>query len=148
MTDKLFAESEAAALEQLHAQGLTDGLPVVIPTDERVARMVLCTGQAAELTLGDMGPAGGSATIEKIAVAAVMAGCLPDHMPVVIAAIEAIINPAFDLTEMQATTHCTAPLILGMGPREPRVAALPLGLARWGLAFVPTRVSGAPFDWQ
>jgi len=135
MTDKLFAESEAAALEQLHAQGLTDGLPVVIPTDERVARMVLATGQAAELTLGDMGPAGGSATIEKIAVAAVMAGCLPDHMPVVIAAIEAIINPAFDLTEMQATTHCTAPLILVNGPARAACGGIASGFGALGPGF-------------
>ena len=59
MTARLMAASEADALELMHARGLTDGLPVVIPTVERVARMVLATGQAAELTIGDMGPAGG-----------------------------------------------------------------------------------------
>jgi hypothetical protein len=63
-----------------------------------------------------MGPGRGVATVEKVAVAAVMAGCLPDHMPVVVAAVRAVIDPVFDLTEMQATTHCTAPLILVNGP--------------------------------
>ena len=63
MSDYLTAESEIEALEWLHDQGLTDGLPVVIPTPERVDRLVLATGQPADLTLGAMGPAGGAATI-------------------------------------------------------------------------------------
>jgi len=110
VTDHLYAEDESAAVERLHALGCTDGLPVIVPTPDRVARLVLATGQDGDMVLGTMGPGGGIATIEKLAVAAVMAGCLPDHMPVVIAAAQAVIDPAFDLTEMQSTTHCTAPL--------------------------------------
>ena len=68
------------------------------------------------MMLGTMGPANGMATLEKVAVAAVMAGCLPDYMPLVVAALKAVIDPRFDLTEMQATTHCTAPLIIVNGP--------------------------------
>ena len=64
------------------------------------------------MLLGTMGPGHGVATIQNVAVAAVMAGCLPDYMPVVVAAVKAVIDPEFDLTEMQATTHCTAPLII------------------------------------
>ncbi len=116
MTDLLTAADEAAALEDLHERGLTDGLPVVIPTPARVSRMVLASGQEADMVLGTMGPAGGIATMEKVAVAAVMAGCLPDYMPVVVAAVKAVIDPVFDLTEMQATTHCTAPLMIVNGP--------------------------------
>lgn len=112
----LEAPDEGAALEQLHDLGCTDGLPVVIPTPERVDRMVLASGLDADLVLGELGPALGVATIEKIATAAVMAGCLPDHMPLVVAAVRAIADPRFDLTEMQATTHNTAPLILVNGP--------------------------------
>ena len=112
----LSATDESAALEQLHELGCTDGLPVIIPTPERVARMVLASGYDAELALGSMGPGGGVASIEKIAVAAVMAGCKADYMPVVLAAARAVIDPRFDLTEMQATTHCTAPLIIVNGP--------------------------------
>jgi hypothetical protein len=81
-----------------------------------VGRMVLASGQQADMVLGTMGPGHGTASIEKIAVAAVMAGCLPDYMPVVLAAVKAVIDPVFDLTEMQATTHCTAPLIIVNGP--------------------------------
>ena len=116
MTDLLSAGDEAAALEDLHNRGCTDGLPVVIPTRERVTRMVLASGQDADMVLGTMGPGHGIATIEKVAVAAVMAGCLPDYMPVVVAAVKAVIDPIFDLTEMQATTHCTAPLVIVNGP--------------------------------
>ncbi|MBT4523042.1 MAG: hypothetical protein HOC23_23820 [Halieaceae bacterium] len=116
MSDLLSAVDEAAALEDLHERGCTDGLPVIIPTADRVKRMVLACGQEADMVLGVMGPGQGTATIEKVAVAAVMAGCLPDYMPVVVAAAKAVIEPVFDLTEMQATTHCTAPLIIVNGP--------------------------------
>lgn len=116
MTDMLSAQDEEAALEDLHARGCTDGLPVIIPTAERVRRMVLASGQEADMVLGTMGPGHGTATIEKVAIAAIMAGCLPDYMPVVLAAVKAVIDPVFDLTEMQATTHCTAPLIIVNGP--------------------------------
>ncbi|MEM8932101.1 MAG: hypothetical protein AAGE94_13055, partial [Acidobacteriota bacterium] len=115
-TELLTAVDEAAALEALHERGCTDGLPVIIPTPERVDRMVLASGMDADMVLGVMGPGNGVATVEKVAVAAVMAGCLPDYMPVVVAAVRAVIAPVFDLTEMQATTHCTAPLILVNGP--------------------------------
>jgi hypothetical protein len=116
VTEMLSAFDEEAALEDLHIRRCTDGLPVVIPTAERVRRMVLASGQDGDLGLGTMGPGHGMATIEKVAVAAVMAGCLTDYMPVVLAAVKAVIDPVFDLTEMQATTHCTAPLVIVNGP--------------------------------
>ena len=124
MSTLLSAANEEDALEQLHAARCTDGLPVVIPTTARVARMVLAGGLDGDLTIGEMGPLGGVATVEKIAVAAVMAGCLPDYFPVVLAACRAICQPAFDLAEMQSTTHCIAPLIIVNGP-----ARLACGLA-------------------
>ncbi|MEM9521796.1 MAG: hypothetical protein AAGA37_20980 [Actinomycetota bacterium] len=116
MSDLLTADDEVAALEQLHELGCTDGLPVVIPTPERVERMVLAVGHPAETALGEMGPLQGVCTVEKLAAAAVMAGCLPDHMPIVVAAALAMMDPAFDLAEVQGTTHSTAPLIIVNGP--------------------------------
>ncbi len=116
MAQLFSAGDEADAVEQLHELGCTDGLPVVVPTPARVDRMALASGMDRELVLGEMGPGKGIATIEKVAVAGVMAGCLPDYMPVVVAAVRAVIDPAFDLTEMQSTTHCTAPLIIVNGP--------------------------------
>lgn len=115
-TPLLSAVDEHSALEQLHEMGCTDGLPVVIPTADRVARMVLASGYDGDLVLGEIGPQMGVATIEMVATAAVMAGCLPDYMPVVLAAVQAVIDPVFDLAEMQSTTHCTAPLIIVNGP--------------------------------
>ena len=116
MTALLDADDEAAALDYLHANDCTDGLPVVTPTPERVERMVLASGLDADLDLGSMGPGGGAATVAKIAANAVMAGCLPDYMPVVLAGIKAILQPEFDLAEMQSTTHCIAPLMIVNGP--------------------------------
>ena len=112
----LKSASEFDAVEDLHALGCTDGLPVVVPTPKRVARMVLAMGLEGNLSLGEMGPGGGAATIEKIAISAVMAGCLPDYAPVVLAAVRAVIDKRFDLSEMQSTTHCTAPLMIVNGP--------------------------------
>ena len=106
---------EEQAQEWLHANRCTDGLPVIIPTPERVERMVLASGLDGDLTLGTMGPGGGAATVEKVAANAVMAGALPDHLPVILAAVQAILQPEFDLGEMQSTTHCTAPLIIVNG---------------------------------
>ena len=84
MADTLSALDEEAALEELHNRGCTDGLPVVIPTAERVSRMVLASGLEGDMMLGTMGPGHGIATVEKVAIAAVMAGCKPDYMPVVL----------------------------------------------------------------
>ncbi len=107
---------EESAVEALHQQGCTDGLPVVVPTPARVARMVLATGMDSDLLLGQIGPLFGAATVEKIAIAAVMAGCLPDHVPVVVAALRAMMKPEFDLAEVQSTTHAISPLVIVNGP--------------------------------
>lgn len=110
------AADEAAALDELHELGCTDGLPVVIPTPERVDRFVLASGLDGDAVLGELGPLGGVATVAQVAANAVMAGCLPDHLPIVIAAVRAVAQPEFDLGEMQSTTHCTAPLVIVHGP--------------------------------
>jgi len=116
MSTTLQAVDEYTAVEQLHELGCTDGLPVIVPTPERVTRMVLATGYDADLVLGDMGPNMGQCTIEKLAACAVMAGCLPDHAPIVVAAARAVLDPVFDLTEVQATTHAISPLLIVNGP--------------------------------
>jgi len=141
MADLLTAADESAALEDLHTRGFTDGLPVIIPTPVRVSRMVLASGLEADMVLGTMGPGHGIATIEKVAVAAVMAGCLPDYMPVVLAAVKAVIDPVFDLTEMQATTHCTAPLIIKW-PRQTQLWTYFIQLRCFG-----AWPSGERFHW-
>ena len=112
----LTARDEADALEQLHQLGCTDGLPVVIPTPERVARFVLAAVEDPTTSLGVMGPIGAHTTIEKVATNAVMAGCEADHMPIVVAAVRALLQPEYDLSEAQSTTHSTTPLVVVSGP--------------------------------
>ncbi len=128
----LTVADELGAVELLHELGCTDGLPVIAPTPERVDRMVLATGLDGGDVLGEMGPLMGAATVEKVAIAAVMAGCSPDHIPVVVAAIRAICQPAFDLREMQATTHCTAPLLIVNGPARNACGGIASGFGVMG----------------
>ena len=71
MSDFLEAENEERALEQLHEMDCTDGLPVVIPTSDRVVKFILASGLDGDMVLGELGPAMGIATVEKVAVAAV-----------------------------------------------------------------------------
>jgi hypothetical protein len=84
--DLLEATDEAAALELLHRLGCTDGLPVVVPTRDRVDRMILASGLDGDQSLGVLGPGIRAATVELVATAAVMAGCETDLAPLVVGA--------------------------------------------------------------
>ncbi len=103
-------------LERLHAAGVTDGLQVVIPTRERVERAVAACGRAADEVVARVAPALGLATVEKIAVNAVMAGCRPEYLPVVIAGVQALCDDAFDLVGISGTTDAVAPIFIVNGP--------------------------------
>src|SRR5438552_6040194 len=103
-------------LEVWFERGVTDGLPVVPPTRERVERMLAATGRPRETLVAEVPPNYGRATVEKIAVNAVMAGCRPEYLPVVIAAVDAICDPAFDLHGVSATTNAPTPLVVINGP--------------------------------
>ena len=98
-------DSPEAVFDHVMSQGWGDGLPVVPPTEERVRAMVDGSGLPPAHLVGAMGPAKGEATVEKIAINAVMAGCLPEYMPVVVAAVEAICEPEFNLDGVQSTTN-------------------------------------------
>jgi hypothetical protein len=78
--------------------------------------MVEASGRASDDVLGRVAPAWGEASVEKVAVNAIMAGCDPAFMPVVVAAVEALCDPAFNLYSVQATTHPVAPLVVVNGP--------------------------------
>jgi hypothetical protein len=94
----------------------SDGLPVVAPTRARVAEAVEASGRNASDLIGLVPPNYGRATVEKIAVNAVMAGCRPEYLPVVIAAVAAVCDEAFDLHGVAATTNAPAPLVIVNGP--------------------------------
>jgi hypothetical protein len=93
-----------------------DGLPIVPPTPERVQAMMATSPEDPARVLGVMPPIWREASIEKLAVNAVMAGCEPAYFPVVVAAVKAVLEPAFNLYGVQATTHPVAPLIVVSGP--------------------------------
>ena len=93
-----------------------DGLPFVPPTPERVRAMVAATRLAPTVGLGLVPPLWREAVVEKLAVNAVMAGCEPAYFPVVVAAVQCMLDPTFNLYGVQATTHPVAPLVVVSGP--------------------------------
>jgi hypothetical protein len=107
--------------EFMFDQGLTDGLPVIPPTPERVLRMLAGTRRAAQDVVAIVPPNLAPATVEKIAINAVMAGCKPEYLPVVIAAIEAVCNDGFNMHGVLATTHFPTPVIIVNGPIRNRI---------------------------
>ena len=107
-------EANAFFLEQ----GWGDGLPLIPPTEERVERMVAACRRDPQQLVAVLPPAWAEATLEKVAVNAVMAGCLPQYLPVVLAAVEAMAEERFNLYGIQATTHPCGPLLIVNGPKS------------------------------
>ena len=112
-------DSVDAVLTAFTERRWCDGLPIVPPTEERV--QVMLGGRDGAVSLGAMPPLWRQATVEKVAVNAVMAGCEPAYFPIVLAAVEAMLDPAFNLYGVQATTHPVAPLVIVSGPYGRRV---------------------------
>jgi peroxiredoxin len=102
-------------------QGLDDGLPVIPPTEERVLRMLAGTTRAASEIVAHVPPNLAPATVEKVAVNAVMAGCRPEYLPVVLAATEAACTEEFNLHGVLATTYFATPVIVVNGPIRHRI---------------------------
>lgn len=97
--------------------GWTDGLPIIPPTEERVARMLQgMPWREPDELIAVVPPKQGRATLRQIAVNAVMAGCKPEYLSVVVAALEAVSEPQYGLAHRQTTTHAGAPLIIVNGP--------------------------------
>jgi hypothetical protein len=104
------------AVEAYHERGWTDGLPIIPPTEERIRAMIAASGRAGSDVIGVVPPRWAEATVEHAAINAVMAGCLPEYMPVLLAALEAACDPAFVLYSVQATTHPCAVMMVVSGP--------------------------------
>ena len=109
-------DSLEAANEWFCREKLSDGLPIVPPTRERVERMLDVVDCDPQEIIGPVPPKWAPATVEKITINAVMAGCLPEYLPVIIAAVEAMIEPRFNLYGVQATTGYVGPALLINGP--------------------------------
>ncbi len=105
------------AVQRLYLElGWSDGLPIIPPTPERVEAMLHTVDLTPDRIITEIPPNWGGATVEKLAVNAVMAGCLPECFPVIVAAVDAMGDPAFNLYAIQATTHPCAPLLIVNGP--------------------------------
>jgi hypothetical protein len=103
-------------IEAMFDRGWSDGLPLVPPTEERVLRMLQGTTRDPQSVVGlvpsDLAPA----TVEKIAINAVMAGCKPEYLPVVLAAVEAVLEEPFAMHGVLATTMYVGPVLVVNGP--------------------------------
>lgn len=103
-------------IEACFERGWSDGLPVVPPTEVRVVRMLAGTTRAPDEVIGAMPPNLAPCTVEKVAINAVMAGCKPEYLPVVLAAVEAALIPAFCMHGLLCTTHFAGPMVIVNGP--------------------------------
>ena len=111
------ASTDPDVVMQTYAeQGWGDGLPLVAPTEERVAAMLSSLGDVnPDAVIATLPPRSGQATTRMIAVNAVLAGCAPEHLPVLIAAVRALAAPELNLRGVNATTHPVAPLLIVHG---------------------------------
>jgi len=135
IAERLAAEAEGSPLrarridigsdddvhEFLDDQGLTDGLPVVPPTPERVLRMLGVTRRDAQEIVAVVPPNMAPVTVEKVAINAVMAGCKPEYLPVVLTAVEAMCSDEFNIHGVSATTMGATPLMFVNGPIRDRI---------------------------
>lgn len=110
-----FGEDEDE-IEAIYERGWTDGLPVVPPTQRRVLRMLGGTTRDPNEVIGVCPPNLVALTVEKVAINAVMAGCKPEYLPVVLAAVEAVLDPAFAMHGVLATTMFVGPVLVVNGP--------------------------------
>lgn len=135
IADRLRAEAENSPLrarkieiasaddefEFMFDQGFSDGLPLVPPTPERVMRMLSGTQRDPQDVLGAMPPNMGEVTVEKAAINAVMAGCRPEYMPVILAALEALLTEEYNIHGVMATTMGASPVMVVNGPIRERI---------------------------
>ena len=109
-------DNAADAFDLISDMGWTDGLPVIPPTPDLVAAAVRASGRDPEEIIALIPPLKGAATVRAIAANAVMAGCRPEYLPVVLAAVDAVSDEKYGLVHRQITTHAGAPLIIVNGP--------------------------------
>ena len=109
-------EGAYAAYEHACEQGWTDGLPIVPPTETRLAAMLAAVDMKPDHVVARVASRNGEATVERIAVNAVMAGCKPEYLPVLVAVVEAMTDLKFELAGIQTTTNPVCLLTVVNGP--------------------------------
>jgi hypothetical protein len=119
---------------EAHSRRWTDGLPVIPPTPERVEAMIAAVGRDRHEPIAVLAPRSGVASVEAVAVNAVLAGCEPRHFPIVLAAVEAVARPEFNLAAINATTH-PVPVRPLVSPPATKAAAVHSGSGVFGPGF-------------
>ncbi len=133
--DRLLAEADGSPIrarrieiassddidEFMFDQGFSDGLPLVAPTPERVLRMLSGTTRDPQAIVAVVAPSMAPVTVEKVAINAVMAGCRPEYLPVVLAAVEAVCTDEFNIHGVNATTMGASPVLVVNGPIRQRI---------------------------
>ena len=122
------------AVEYFFDKEWSDGLPVVPPTEERLAAMLAGSSRDPEEPIGLVPPLMAPATVRAIALHAIMAGCKPAYMPVLIGVMECVLEERFNLLLLQATTSAGAPFILVNGPYARKIG-LSGGMGCFGPGF-------------
>ena len=107
--------------ELCFSRGWSDGLPVVPPTPVRVLRMLRGTSRDPQEVVGEIPPNNAPCTVEKVAINAVMAGCKPEYMPVVLGVVEAALEPEFTMHGLLCTTWFSSPMVVVNGPVARRI---------------------------
>ncbi len=110
------ADSVEAINNYYLEKGWSDGLPIIPPTIEAVEKMISGTNMNPEDIIATVAPLGGEATVEKIAINAVMAGCIPEYLPLIIVAVGAMCDDCINLYGVQTTTHPVSLLLIVNGP--------------------------------
>lgn len=103
-------------MEMMFVRGWTDGLPVVPPTEERVLAMLQGTRREPDEIVATVPPDLDEITVEKVAISAVMAGCVPEYLPWVLTAVEAACNDEFNMHGVLCTTMPVGPVLVCSGP--------------------------------
>lgn len=135
LEEEMLAHDEESFSTFLYGRRLSDGMPVVLPTLERVGKMLDVVGRAGEEVVVSPGPPSWCPiTIEKLAVNAVMAGCAPEFFPIVLTAFEAMASKEFDLGSTVSTTYNGGRLVMVSGPIA-REIGLQMGAGCFGPGF-------------
>jgi hypothetical protein len=116
VTGKDFLDASEKVNELFLDNHWADGLPIVPPTPELVKQMEAGTTRSPKEVIGQVAPKNGTATIEKVAINAVMAGAKPEYLPVILAAMEGFLDKHYDLTHVVASTGSFTPVVIVDGP--------------------------------
>jgi hypothetical protein len=132
VSERLEVDDDPVEFQKLATDaGWGDGLPLIPPTEARVREWVAASGRFPEEVIADVPPRNGRASVEKIAINAVMAGAPPDAMPLLIAAVDAMADPDFNLFALNTTTCCVVPGLFVNGPARHELK-IPMGPGCFG----------------